>query len=114
MLWVFFAVAIVVPITLLAIHLLTPRETQENFNGKFGIFRKKHNWVMTHVYVMTYGSFIGYARVFPKLIDDVFGVVYNPDLPNYRAERECILSRTDPRSVLVHSFVLWVGGSLTR
>ena len=29
---------------------------------------------MTYLYVMTFGSFIGYANAFPKLIDDVFGV----------------------------------------
>ena len=27
---------------------------------------------MTWLYVMTFGSFIGYANAFPKLIDDVF------------------------------------------
>jgi NNP family nitrate/nitrite transporter-like MFS transporter len=35
----------------------------------------KHNWIMTYLYVMTFGSFIGYANAFPKLIDDVFGVI---------------------------------------
>jgi len=30
---------------------------------------------MTWLYTMTFGSFIGYANAFPKLIDDVFGVI---------------------------------------
>ncbi len=30
---------------------------------------------MTYLYTMTFGSFIGYANAFPKLIDDVFGFI---------------------------------------
>ncbi|RMH38633.1 MAG: hypothetical protein D6689_19070 [Deltaproteobacteria bacterium] len=54
---------------------MTPRATKENLQGQFVIFKDKHNWIMTYLYVMTFGSFIGYANAFPKLIDDVFGVV---------------------------------------
>jgi NNP family nitrate/nitrite transporter-like MFS transporter len=54
---------------------LTPGETREGLKEQFGIFKLKHNWVMTYLYVMTFGSFIGYANAFPKLIDDVFGVI---------------------------------------
>ena len=79
----FLVVIVAVVITLLAMRLLTPKETKENLKGQFSIFREKHNWVMTYLYVMTFGSFIGYANAFPKLIDDVFGVVSNPDLANY-------------------------------
>jgi NNP family nitrate/nitrite transporter-like MFS transporter len=43
--------------------------------GQFEIFNNKHNWIMTWLYTMTFGSFIGYANAFPKLIDDVFGVI---------------------------------------
>ena len=79
----FLVVIVAVVITLLAMRLLTPKETKENLKGQFSIFREKHNWVMTYLYVMTFGSFIGYANAFPKLIDDVFGVVSNPNLANY-------------------------------
>jgi len=71
----FLVVIVAVVITLLAMRLLTPKETKENLKGQFGIFKEKHNWVMTYLYVMTFGSFIGYANAFPKLIDDVFGVI---------------------------------------
>lgn len=39
---------------------------------QFAIFRSKHNWIMTWLYVMTFGSFIGYAMAFPLLISVVF------------------------------------------
>ncbi len=70
----FLVVLVAVPITLLGMRFLTPKETKENLQGQFVIFKKKHNWIMTYLYVMTFGSFIGYANAFPKLIDDVFGV----------------------------------------
>jgi NNP family nitrate/nitrite transporter-like MFS transporter len=61
-------------VTLGAMKYLTPREISESLDDQFAIFKEKHNWVMTYLYVMTFGSFIGYANAFPKLIDDVFGV----------------------------------------
>ena len=70
----FLIVVVAVVVTMLCLRYLTPKETKENLQGQFVIFKEKHNWVMTYLYVMTFGSFIGYANAFPKLIDDVFGV----------------------------------------
>ena len=70
----FLIVLVSVSVTMAAMRFLTPAETREGLKGQFAIFREKHNWVMTWLYVMTFGSFIGYANAFPKLIDDVFGV----------------------------------------
>ncbi len=71
-----FIVAVVaVLVTLGALRFLTPAAIQEPLRAQFGIFKLKHNWIMTYLYVMTFGSFIGYANAFPKLIDDVFGLV---------------------------------------
>jgi len=71
----FVILIVTVVVTLLSMRYLTPKETKENLIGQFGIFRNKHNWVMTWLYTITFGSFIGYANAFPKLIDDVFGVI---------------------------------------
>ncbi|MCH8327350.1 MAG: NarK/NasA family nitrate transporter [Candidatus Marinimicrobia bacterium] len=77
---------ITIMLTLLFMRYLTPRSVQENLTGQFAIFKEKHNWVMTWLYVMTFGSFIGYASAFPKLIQDVFGFLpdggLNPNAPN--------------------------------
>ena len=70
----FLIVVVAVAITLAAMRYLTPAETKSGLQEQFSIFKEKHNWVMTYLYVMTFGSFIGYANAFPKLIDDVFGV----------------------------------------
>ncbi len=37
------------------------------------IFREKHTWTMTSLYVMTFGSFAGLAAMFPILIKTQFG-----------------------------------------
>lgn len=66
---------VAVGVTLGGMRYLTPRAIQEPLKEQFSIFGLKHNWVMTYLYVMTFGSFIGYSNAFPKLIDDVFGVV---------------------------------------
>ncbi len=58
--------------TMIGMKFMTPRAVQEPLNKQFAIFSNKHNWVMTWLYVMTFGSFIGYANAFPKLLDDVF------------------------------------------
>ncbi len=81
---------IVLPVTVLftvlLMKFLSPGELKENLNRQFSIFKSKHNWVMTIIYTMTFGSFIGYSASFPKLIQDVFGYLpdgaVNPAAPN--------------------------------
>ena len=100
-----------VVVTLLAMRFLTPKETKENLVGQFSIFRNKHNWVMTWLYTMTFGSFIGYANAFPKLIDDVFGVIRVG--PDGSALAEAI---TNPAAPISAKYI-WIGagvGALIR
>jgi NNP family nitrate/nitrite transporter-like MFS transporter len=69
---IFLVLIAAVVTTMLGMRFMTPQTIQEPLNKQFAIFSNKHNWVMTWLYVMTFGSFIGYANAFPKLIDDVF------------------------------------------
>jgi NNP family nitrate/nitrite transporter-like MFS transporter len=108
---IFVILILAVAITLLAMRTLTPRETKDNLVGQFAIFRNKHNWIMTWLYTMTFGSFIGYANAFPKLIDDVFGVVRVG--PDGSALGEAILNPGAP----ISSNYIWIGagvGALIR
>jgi NNP family nitrate/nitrite transporter-like MFS transporter len=45
------------------------------------IFRRKHNWIMTSLYIMTFGTFSGFSAAFALLIREVFGKVENPPDP---------------------------------
>ncbi|MCA9248100.1 MAG: NarK/NasA family nitrate transporter [Planctomycetales bacterium] len=69
---IFVVLVVAVVVTLLAMRYMTPRTIQGPLQKQFAIFKNKHNWVMTWLYVMTFGSFIGYSNAFPKLMDDVF------------------------------------------
>jgi MFS transporter, NNP family, nitrate/nitrite transporter len=46
-----------------------------SFRDQAVIFKRKHNWIMCVLYLGTFGSFIGYAAAFPKLIKAVFADV---------------------------------------
>jgi MFS transporter, NNP family, nitrate/nitrite transporter len=80
---------IVLPITIVAtvavLRYLSPSSVRQNLARQYRIFDDKHTWVMTWLYVMTFGSFIGYSAAFPKLIQDVFGRLadgsINPNAP---------------------------------
>ncbi len=74
---IFIVLFATVVVTLVGMKFLTPRTIQEPLNRQFAIFNNKHNWIMTWLYVMTFGSFIGYSNAFPKLIDDVFVTATN-------------------------------------
>lgn len=77
---------ITVVLTLAAMRWLSPRATQANLRRQFAIFGNKHTWIMSWLYTMTFGSFIGFSAAFPKLIQDVFGYLPggepNPNAPN--------------------------------
>lgn len=80
---------IVVVLSVFLMKKATPKEIKQNLKKQFSILGDKHNWIMTIIYTMTFGSFIGYSMVFPKLAQDIF--VYsnslnpewvNPNAPN--------------------------------
>jgi NNP family nitrate/nitrite transporter-like MFS transporter len=80
---------LVLPITIgLTVLLMKtlPGDIRTSLNKQFAIFKNKHNWVMTYLYVMTFGSFIGFSAAFPLLIRVVFGELpdgsMNPNAPN--------------------------------
>ena len=52
---------------------LIPGDVGTNLSRQYKIFKNKHTWVMTIIYTMTFGSFIGYAATFALAIKVVFG-----------------------------------------
>lgn len=69
---IFLVLLVSVITTLLGMRFMTPEAIEQPLNKQFAIFRNKHTWIMTWLYAMTFGSFIGYSNAFPKLIDDIF------------------------------------------
>ncbi len=68
--WIVLPIVIILAVVLM--KYATPSAIRENLNQQFSILSDKHNWIMTIIYVMTFGSFIGYSAAFPKLCQDIF------------------------------------------
>lgn len=50
-----------------------PGQTKGILQRQYQIFGNKHTWVMSVIYTMTFGSFIGFAASFPLAIKVIFG-----------------------------------------
>jgi NNP family nitrate/nitrite transporter-like MFS transporter len=48
---------------------------RSSFKEQLIIVKRKHNWVMSYIYIGTFGSFIGYSAAFPLLIKTQFPTV---------------------------------------
>jgi MFS transporter, NNP family, nitrate/nitrite transporter len=48
---------------------------RSTFKDQFVIVKRKHTWVMSYIYIGTFGSFIGYSAAFPLLIKTQFPAI---------------------------------------
>ena len=71
------AAAVMIPFTFVfgvsAWLMLKSVPVKANFAQQFDIFRSRHTWSMTSLYVMTFGAFSGLAATFPLLIKQIYG-----------------------------------------
>lgn len=65
--------------TLLAMKVTAFGTMKDNLNKQFAIFRNKHTWSLTALYIVTFGSFIGFSMALPLAITVIFGVSHLPD-----------------------------------
>lgn len=66
-------VLVLVPMaTVLALKVL-PGAIRASLDRQYKIFNNKHTWVMSILYIMTFGSFIGFAAALPLSIQVIFG-----------------------------------------
>jgi len=52
---------------------------KEGVAKQFKIFGDKHTWSMTLLYIVTFGSFIGFSMALPLSITVIFGISHVPD-----------------------------------
>lgn len=77
---VFIWMPLVLLLSLLAWWKLRSVPVHANVREQLDIFREKHTWTMTSLYIMTFGSFAGFSAVFPLLIKELYGDFENaPD-----------------------------------
>ncbi|MFQ5874238.1 MAG: nitrate/nitrite transporter [Dehalococcoidia bacterium] len=103
------AIVWVIPVIIVLIAAILFMNSIRSFSiplkEQFQIFKLKHNWVMTWLYTMAFGSFIGYSAAFPLTIKVVYGDL--PDAPDGLALQYAFLGP------LIGSLIRPVGGWLS-
>ncbi|OGB14489.1 MAG: antiporter [Burkholderiales bacterium RIFCSPLOWO2_12_67_14] len=75
--WV--AIPLDIILALLMMKLAAFGSMKENVSKQFAIFRNKHTWSLTALYIVTFGSFIGFSMVLPLAITVIFGFQHVAD-----------------------------------
>ena len=75
--WV--AMPLIVLGTLFGLKLVAFGTMKEGIAKQFQIFGNKHTWSLTLLYIVTFGSFIGFSMALPLAITVIFGVSHVPD-----------------------------------
>ncbi|HMW24863.1 MAG TPA: MFS transporter [Burkholderiaceae bacterium] len=75
--WV--AVPLDIVCALMVMKLAAFGPMKENIAKQFEIFKNKHTWSMTALYIVTFGSFIGFSMALPLAITVIFGISHVPD-----------------------------------
>ena len=65
--------------TLTAMKLTAFVEMKGNIARQFEIFKNKHIWSLTLLYIVTFGAFIGFSMALPLSITVTFGISHVPD-----------------------------------
>ena len=73
------AMPLIIVSTLLVLKLTAFGTMKDNITKQFAIFSNKHTWSMTALYIVTFGSFIGFSMALPLAITVIFGVSHVPD-----------------------------------
>jgi NNP family nitrate/nitrite transporter-like MFS transporter len=78
-------------------------EMKEGVARQFLIFRNKHTWSLTALYIVTFGSFIGFSMALPLAITVIFGFQHAPDASGVMQH---VLKNPNAPSALTYA---WIG-----
>ena len=73
------AMPLIIASTLLVMKLTAFGTMKDNITKQFAIFSNKHTWSLTALYIVTFGSFIGFSMALPLAITVIFGISHVPD-----------------------------------
>ncbi|KVW96028.1 MFS transporter [Thiobacillus denitrificans] len=73
------ALPLIMVVTLMVMKLAAFGEMKGNIAKQFEIFSNKHTWSMTALYLVTFGSFIGFSMALPLSITVIFGDTHSLD-----------------------------------
>ena len=107
--WV--ALPLTIVATLFVMKLAAFGEMKGNIAKQFAIFSNKHTWSLTLLYIVTFGSFIGFSMALPLSITVIFGISHVPDAAGVMQH---VLKNPNAPSALTYA---WIGpfvGALIR
>ncbi len=99
--WV--AIPLDIGLALLVMKMAAFGTMKEGVTKQFEIFRNKHTWSMTILYIVTFGSFIGFSMALPLSMKVIFGISH---VPNASGIMQHTLSNPNAPSVLTYA---WIG-----
>jgi NNP family nitrate/nitrite transporter-like MFS transporter len=107
--WV--ALPLIIVATLMIMKVTAFGEMKTNIGKQFAIFSNKHTWSMTVLYLLTFGSFIGFSMALPLAIKVIFGNTHVFD-----AATQAWVHAKNPNAISVFTYA-WIGpfvGALIR
>jgi NNP family nitrate/nitrite transporter-like MFS transporter len=107
--WV--ALPLIIVCTLAAMKVAAFGEMKSNIVNQYAIFKNKHTWSLTLLYIVTFGSFIGFSMALPLSITVIFGISHVPDASGVMQH---VLKNPNAPSALTYA---WIGpfvGALIR
>jgi len=107
--WVAIPLDIIAALVVMRLAAFGPMK--EGVAKQFAIFRNKHTWSMTALYIVTFGSFIGFSMALPLSMKVIFGVSHVRDAAGVLQHT---LANPNAPAVLAYA---WIGpfvGALIR
>ncbi len=107
--WVAIPLDIILMVTVMKFAAFGPMK--EGVAKQFEIFRNKHTWAMTILYIVTFGSFIGFSMALPLSMKVIFDVIHVPDANGVMTH-----TQVNPNGLPVLAYA-WIGpfvGAATR
>ena len=73
------AMPLIIVSTLMVMKITAFGAMKDNVAKQFAIFSNKHTWSLTVLYIVTFGSFIGFSMALPLSMKVIFGISHVPD-----------------------------------
>ena len=107
--WV--AIPLDIALALLMMKMAAFGPMKEGVSKQFEIFRNKHTWSMTILYIVTFGSFIGFSMALPLAMKVIFGISHVPDANGIMRHT---LTNPNAPSVLTYAWIGPFAGAAAR
>ncbi len=99
--WVSIPLDIVLALTIMKLAAFGPMK--EAVTKQYAIFKDKHTWSLTALYIVTFGSFIGFSMALPLAMKVIFDVIHVPDASGVMQH-----TKPNPNALPVLAYA-WIG-----